>query len=831
MLALVLLPLAAQAWAAPSGNAAQARIPVRKGSAAPALRITALQIGPASPVLDGPDASQMLLVTGRLPDGRLTDLSLQAKYSVSDPKIARVSPAGVVTPVNDGQVKVVAAFAGQRAVGTAEIRNAHVARPVSFQNQVVPLLTKAGCNAGGCHGKSTGQNGFRLSLLGYDPGFDYDAIVKEGRGRRVFSAAPAQSLLLTKPTGEVPHGGGIRFKKDAPEYRMILRWLEAGTPVGDPEKDPRVVSISVEPGERVLRRKGSRQRLIVTAVYTDGSRRDVTREAQFVSNDAQVAAAGQDGAVTTGENTGDAAIMVRYMGQVAAARVTVPMEDKIARFPDFPPANFIDERVYAKLKKLNVVPSDLCADNEFLRRASLDAIGTLPTAEEVRAFLADAAPDKRAKLVDRLLDRPEYGDVWAQRWSDVFRNQVPFGERKVGSWTFHYWIRQAVNANMPYDQFVGALLTAQGDGSSNPPANWYRDANLVNDTAQLFLGMRIDCANCHHHPYEKWSQDDYYGFSAFFARVARKDLGFGLSGIYVNADGSTRHPVTGKLMKPKALDGPEYEVGEFDDPRQKLVEWLTAPENPFFARAEMNRLWKFYLGRGLVEPVDDMRLTNPPSNPELLDALAKEFVQSKYDVKHMVRLIMTSRTYQLSAATRGNNVKDTQNYSRAYARRMSAEVLLDALNQVTGSPDKFSGLPVGTRAIQLPDETVPSFFLDVFGRPKRETACTCERSYEGNLSQTMHIMNSPEIDNKVRDGNGRAAALAASKKPDSEVVEELYLCTFARPPKKEELAAALEYLAAKQQKDPKEQKAPDRRAAVEDLLWALVNTNEFLFNH
>lgn len=809
-------PLAA--GAAPKVATKPGRPGISRTPAVP--RLVQLEIGPAPLTLNGPDARQTLLVTGKLADGSFVDFSTRVVYSVSDPKLARVSPKGILTPAADGQAKVVVQAAGIRSVAPVTVTNARVAKPLNFENQVLPILTKTGCNTGGCHGKSTGQNGFKLSLLGYDPVFDYDALVKEGRGRRLSLPNPDESLLLTKPTGAVPHGGGIRFKKESPEYALLRRWVAEGIPVGDPS-DPKIASITVEPQERILHRKGDRQRLVVMATYTDGSRRDVTAEAQFKSNDEQVADPEPDGTVVTRENTGDAAIMVRYMGQVASALVTVPMEDRIARFPAFPARNAIDELIYAKLKKLNVTPSDLCSDYEFVRRAYVDAIGTLPTADEVRKFAADSAPDKRTKLIDALLERPEYGDMWAQRWSDVFRNQVPFGERKVGSWTFHYWIRDAVNSNMPYDQFVRELITAQGDGSSNPPANWYRDANLVNDTAQLFLGMRIDCANCHHHPYEKWSQDDYYGFAAFFARVARKDLGFGLSGIFVNSGGVTRNPVSGKIMKPKALDGPEFEVGEFEDPRQKLADWLTAPDNRFLARAEVNRLWKHFLGRGLVEPVDDMRLTNPPSNPELMDALAKDFVAHKFDVKYVIRQIMNSRTYQLTAQPQGNNVKDTQNYSRAYARRLSAEVLLDALNQVTGTSDKYSGLPAGTRAIQLPDETVPSYFLDVFGRPKRETACTCERSSEGNLSQTLHIMNSPEIDGKVKDGKGRANLLAASMKSDGEVVEELYLTALARPPREKELAGALEYLAARK----------DRKAGLEDLLWALLNTNEFLFNH
>jgi hypothetical protein len=788
-------------------------------------RFVRMELAPRSLVLTGPDAAQTLLVTGRMGGGERLDLSLKATFRVADPRIARVSAGGILTPRRDGRTTVSASYGGKRVAATVRVLGAQEQPPVHFTNQLLPLLTKAGCNAGGCHGKASGQNGFRLSLLGYDPAGDYDAIVKDARGRRVSPAQPDESLLLAKATGAVAHGGGIRFTKRSPAYRLLRRWLAGGMPPGDPAA-PKVAAIQVAPAQRTMRRGGERQRLVVTAIYTDGSCRDVTGEAQYVSNNDQVAVATGEGLVTTRGAAGDAAVMARYMGQVAVARFTVPLEEgKPVAAPPFPRRNFIDDLVAAKLKQLGVTPSAPCTDYEFIRRASLDATGILPSPEEVRAFVADPDPRRREKLVDRLLARPEHADFWAQKWADLLRNKTRSTEQKVGSWSFHYWIRDALAANVPYDQFARAILTAQGEPADNPPVNWYREVSdlpaLVNDSAQIFLGVRLSCANCHHHPYEKWSQADYYGYAALFARVGRKDLGSGAQAVYVDPNGSAQHPLTGETMKPKPLDAPAVELGPFDDPRRQLVDWMVRPANPYFARALVNRLWRHYLGRGLVEPVDDLRVTNPPSNPALMEALARDFVRHGYDLRHLTRLIMTSGTYQLSATPRGNNRKDAQNYARAYARRLSAEVLLDAVNQVCGTSDKFANLPAGTRAIQLPDETVPSYFLDVFGRPQRESACDCERVTEGNMAQTLHLMNSAELDAKVRAEGGRAATLAATGKREPEMVEELYLWALSRPPRTTELATALEYLTAKK----------DRKVALEDLLWALINTNEFLFNH
>jgi hypothetical protein len=803
-----------------------APVPARAGEAPPAPG--SLTVTPAAFTLVGGDSAQRLLVTGLVPgEGRRVDHSRQATYSSSDPRVAVVSADGVVRPRGDGNALVRVSFAGHTASARVTVKDYGVEAVVSFRNQVVPVFTKLGCNAGGCHGKASGQNGFKLSLLGFDPAFDYAAVVQEARGRRVFPAAPDSSLLLLKGSATVPHGGGRRFARDSAEYALVRRWISQGMPAGS-DRDPRVTRIACFPRSAVVDRRGEQQ-LLVTAFYSDGSSRDVTGEAQFKSNETAIASVDDGGLVRTDEGTGETAVMARYMGQVDVCHVTIPMAGppSAGPVPDLPKKNYIDDLVQAKWKKLKLVPSPLADDATFLRRAYLDCIGTLPTPDEVRAFLADTDPRKREKAVDRILARNEYADFWALKWGDLLRNQRK-GQREQqrGTFAFHAWIRGAFAANMPYDQFVRAIVAAQGTVDQHPPVIWYRTVrNLThqtNDTAQLFLGTRINCAQCHHHPYEKWSQDDYYQLQAFFARMGRKNGEIAQEpAIFVRPDGAVRNPASGKIMPPRGLDGPELTIGPEEDPRQKLVDWMVDAKNPFFARASANRLWGHFLGRGLVEPVDDMRVTNPPSNPELLDALARDLVEHKYDLKHLIRTIMVSTTYQLSAEPRPGNRHDRQNYARAYPRRLPAEVLLDAFGQVTGTPENFFGLPKGTRAIQLPDESVPSYFLDVFGRPTRETACECERPREANLAQTLQLLNSTDVHNKVSAPAGRLALLLREKKSDPAVVEELYLLAFGRPPRAEEMKTVLAYVAGQK----------DRKAAFEDLLWALLNTKEFLFNH
>jgi hypothetical protein len=778
-----------------------------------------LDVTPAAFTLRGGDARQRLVVTRAG-----LDLSRKAVYRSADPAVAVVSPDGVVEPRGNGAVDIKIALDGQTARARVTVKDFTVEAKVSFRNQVEPIFSRFGCNAGGCHGKASGQNGFRLSLLGFDPEFDFAAVVEEARGRRVFPAAPDQSLLLRKGSA-APHGGGRRLPPESPEYALLRRWIQQRMPRGS-DKDPSVTRIECFPQTCVVGRKAEQQ-VLVTAHYSDGTSRDVTHEAQYKSNEAGIATVDGNGLVRIDESTGETAIMARYMGHVNVCRVTIPLAD-VAPAATLPPVrNYIDRLVQAKWRKLRLTPSPLADDATFLRRASLDTIGTLPTPAEVRAFLADTTPDKREKLVDRLLARNEYADFWALKWGDLLRNQRK-GQREHqrGTYAFHAWIRNAFATNMPYDRFVRSIVAAQGTVDQHPPVIWYRTVrNLThqtNDTAQLFLGTRINCAQCHHHPYEKWSQDDYYQLQAFFSRMGRKSGEIAQEpAIFVRPDGEVRNPTTRKVMQPRGLDGPALTLSADEDPRQRLVDWMTAKDNPFFARAISNRLWGHFLGRGLVEPVDDMRVTNPPSNPELLDAMAADLVEHKFDLKHLIRTILVSSTYQLSSEPEPGNIRDQQNYARAYPRRLLAEVMLDAISSVTGTAETFPGLPRGTRAIQLPDEGVASYFLDVFGRPTRETPCECERPREANLAQALHLLNSTDVTAKVNSPRGRLARLLQEKRSDAAVIEELYLLALGRPPRAEEVKKLTDYAAAQ----------GNRKAAFEDALWALLNTKEFLFNH
>jgi hypothetical protein len=799
-------------------------------AAVPAKTFTSLRVTPTQAVLRGPDSVQQLAIEGVGPEGACDDLTPSAQYESANPSVASVDSAGTISAQANGQTTIAVRVGALRAEVPVTVAEFSDGRPINFANQVVPVFTKLGCNAGGCHGKASGQNGFRLSLLGFEPTFDYESLVKEGRGRRLFPAAPEQSLLLQKATARVPHGGGLRVEPGSHEYRVIARWIAAGMPVGKPD-DPTVARIEIYPAARVMPR-GARQQMVVTAHYTDGSTEDVTRWAQYQSNDPEVAAVADGGQVETRELSGQAAVMARYQGQVSVFQATVPLGMPITDYPEFRAQNFLDTLALKQWKALGLVPSELSSDAEFVRRASLDIVATLPTPEEVKSFVADIDPAKRTKLIDRLLERPEYASFFAIKWGDILRNKREGRpEYQRGTYQFYNWIRENVARNTPYDQFVRSILSAIGTPETTPPVLWYRrmratDA-FVDDTAQVFLGMRLQCAKCHHHPFEKWSQDDYYGFAAFFARVGRKpSLASQRSGrtdevIFTARAGAVTHPKTGKVMEPRGLGDQVVAVSAGIDPRLKLVDWMADPKNPFFARAVVNRYWAHFFGRGIVEPMDDMRLTNPPSNPELLDALATDFVKSGYDLKHLIRTIAGSRVYGLSSIPNEYNAKDKQSFARHYPKRLSAEVLLDAIAQVTGVPTPFGGLPPGTRAIDLPDESVASAFLDAFGRPKRDTPCECERVSDASLGQSLMLLNSNDVQTKLAGAGGRAEALAKDARPDSEKVDELFWAAFGRAPSSGEEASALAHIAAH---------ADKKREAYEDILWALLNAKEFQFN-
>ena len=775
--------------------------------------------------LSGRDAAQQLVVTGHYDSGQSRDLTRSSKITVAPAGIVNVDETGYVTPIKEGEATVqVQAQAGIDAQVKVRVSNIEQDLPVNFPSQVVPIFTKYGCNGGGCHGKSGGQNGFRLSLLGFVPTEDFEYLVKEARGRRLFPAAPDRSLLLTKITAELPHGGGARIEQGSPAYRIMYRWIEQGMPYGN-DDDPTVTHIDVLPEERLMGRT-SEQQVTVVAHYTDGSSQDVTRMTQFDSNDTEMAEVAANGLVTTARLTGSVAVMARYQGHVGVFRATVPLGVPVDSLPT--PKNFIDELVFDKLVSLGLPASQVCDDATFLRRVSVDIAGRLPTPDEAEQFLASDDPEKRAHAIDRLLDSSDYADNFATKWSAILRNKRRRNEDRVATFAFYDWIRQSMYDNKPYDQFVREIVASTGGVGENPPVAWYREvkdqAAQVEDTAQLFLGLRIQCARCHHHPFEKWSQQDYYGFAAFFSRVGRKkDSIPNQSRIYhQRGTAQAKNPKSGQNVPPTGLGSAPLEIAPDDDPRQQLVDWLAQDDNPFFAPALVNRYWKHFFGRGLVDPEDDMRVTNPATNPKLLDALGNDFVKSGFDLKHLVRTVCNSQVYQLSSEPNEWNRNDKQNFSRYYPKRLNAEVLLDAINQVTGTNTNFGGIPIGTRAVELPDNGFNSYFLTVFGRPESSSACECERSAEANLAQSLHLLNSSEIQGKLTTGSGSASKLAGDKERGHQAkIRELYLLAFSREPTSDETAVAQQYI----------EKVKDPKRAYEDIVWALINTKEFLFNH
>lgn len=753
------------------------------------------------------------------------DATRAAEYVIRNPGIAAVDASGYVVPIANGTTEIEIRLAGHTRVIPVEVAGLEQLRPVDFANEVQPLMSRFGCNSGGCHGKASGQNGFKLSLFGFDNDFDYAALVKEGRGRRVFAPSPEKSLLLLKATGKVPHGGGKRIEPGSEPYRMLLSWVQAGAPASSPDV-PRIVSLELSPKEQILQ-PDQTQQLVAIARYSDGSERDVTREAQYSSNLDVVAAVAEDGLVTANAPTGEAAIMARYMGQVSVCTILRPQGAPLLSIPGFQPLNFIDELTVQKWQKLGLQPSPTCDDATFLRRVTIDVCGRLPTVEEVRTFLADEQSGKRERLIDRLLASSDHAAYFAMRWGSILRNSNHAGSENA-AYAFHNWIKDSIARNQPYDQFVRGVVAASGEWRDAPAINWFwqsRDDQLhqvTADTAQIFLGLRLQCAKCHHHPYERFSQDDYYGLAGFFTRLGRKS--FGEPPPYYSAPNPTineRHPVTGQQIQPKFLDGGVQEFSAEEDPRHALVDWMARPDNPFFAKALVNRYWGHLFGRGLVDEVDDLRETNPPSNPELLDRLAQEFVAHNFDTRHMLRLMLTSRTYQLASEPTSDNAGDHQNFARYYPRRFTAEVLLDAVDYATGSKSQFGNMSAEARAVDLPHENFGSYFLDTFDRPRRVTACECERGTAATLSQVLLLANSDELENKIAAGNGRVEQMFKDQTPLPAMIESLYLATFSRLPTAAEAAAAAAYVS----------ESPEPRRGVEDLLWTLVNSREFLFNH
>ena len=828
------LPVAVAAQAVEAEGFAVAKLKVENGVPGTATSMV------------GSDARLQLMVTAEAAAGQQRDFTRVVQYSANPAGLVEVDATGLVTPLANGDVTVTAtipeaiAGAAQRtATVDLKVTGVGAEPPIHFQRQITPIFTKLGCNGGGCHGKISGQNGFRLSLLGFEANEDYDYLVKESRGRRISVANPSSSLLLTKATGEVPHGGGARTDRSTYEYRLMARWIAQGTPSGDPNA-PKVESIEIFPPSRRLA-PGQTQQLSVIARYSDGSIEDVTPGVVYESNDSAMAEVTPGGWVQIQNMVGDVAVMARFQGHIAVFNADIPfptdrspttadpaVQAAFARLEQ--PRNAVDTHVFAKLKSLGIPASPECDDATFLRRVTLDLAGRLPNLDEVQQFTEDTTPsrEKRDRVIDRLLDSEDYADHFAGKWGAILRNRRNGGGLQFTNLAFHHWIRQSLIDNKPYDQFVAELLTASGTPANNPAVTWFAQVpdleQRTEDAAQLFLGQRIQCARCHHHPYEKWSQADYAQLAAFFSLVSKKSSDSASEPEFYSRPGkpTANHPKTGQPLPPTGLDGEAIDISPNDDPRVHLAQWMVDPQNPFFAKSLANRYWKHFMGRGLVEPEDDMRVTNPPSNPALMDALAYEFKASGYDLKALVRLIVQSNTYSFSSDPIATNIEDRRSYSRYYPKRLNAEVLLDAVDTVTQTPTAFQSMPAGTRAVALPDTGFGSYFLTVFGRPESTTACECERSQESNLAQSLHLLNSEEIQGKLAADVGRAAKMAAEAVDQDEPgITRLYQIALARKPTEQELKSVLEYVRGKE----------NRRAAMEDVIWSLINSKEFLFNH
>ena len=702
---------------------------------------------------------------------------------------------------------------------------------VSFELDVQPILTARGCNQGACHGKQRGQNGFQLSLLGFDSDFDFRALTRQSRGRRISLATPMNSLLLKKATGETPHGGGKVLDASGRDYQTLLAWIDQGVPRNRPD-EPKIVGIHVVPDELVLR-VGESIQLDVRVNYSDGTFRQVTPTAAYQSNDQPIAKVSEQGVVTAGSLPGETAIMVRYLQEIAVCHVLIPHQKPLSSdvFSKMKSDNVIDHLVWEKLKRLQVAPSRMATDEKFLRRAYADVIGRLPTAQEARRFLESTEENRREQLVDRLLESPDYAEHWANKWVDLLRpNPYRVGIKAVLN--YDQWIRQQFRENRPYDVFIRDLLTAQGSTWDNGPVTFYRDRRspdeLTTMVSRLFLGVRLECAKCHHHPFERWAQDDFYSFAAFFSELGRKGTGLSppISGgeemFFDDKVKPVRHPLTEAIMEPKFLYGTVANPGEDSDRtlREELADWLVSGENPYFAQVQVNRIWADLMGRGLVEPVDDLRLTNPASNQPLLEELARQFVESGFDQKTIIRSILLSEVYRLSSTPTPSNRTDYRNYSRHYRKRLRAEVLLDSLEQISGRELSWRGVPPGAAAKEIWTHRVTSTFLDTFGRPNPNQDPPCERVEALTMTQTLHLMNSPELLQLVTKDGGSADRFSQSDQSDREIIDEIYLAIYSRFPTTQERGVAVAFMAGLPEQ---------RRQAIEDLMWALMNTPEFVF--
>ena len=793
--------------------------------------IPAFEVYPPDVNLETSRDFQSLVVKVARADGVTRDVTAEAKFAVSDPKLAKVD-GHVVRPLADGAGQVVVTFEGQSVNVPLTVKQAAVDRPVSFKLDVMPVFLRAGCNTGSCHGSARGKDGFNLSLFGFDADGDYERLTRAQATRRINLAVPEDSLMLTKSLGAVQHTGGQLMHKGDQLHSPILRWLEAGAPE-DAADVAKPVSLELYPKNMVLQGDGASQQMVARAKYSDGSDRDVTDLVLFLSNNDSSAPIDKAGKVTA-KARGEAFVMARFATFTVGSQAIVIPKDGHYEWPNVPESNYIDGLVHAKLRKLRVLPSGLCTDEVFARRAFLDVVGLLPTPDELTKFAADPDPKKREKLVDQLLGRKEFVELWVMKFAELLRIRSDGQQVSYKAALLYFnWLQDQIANNVPMDQVVQKLISSEGGTFDNPPTNYYQiereTLKVAEDAAQVFMGMRIQCAQCHNHPFDRWTQDDYYGFAAFFSQVGRKPGEDPREQIVFNSNGGeVKHPL-GRAAPPKFLGGAVATVAPGQDRRAVLAKWLASPENPYFAKNLANIVWAHFMGKGIIDPVDDVRVSNPAVNPELLDALGTKFQDYKYDFKRLVRDICTSRTYQLATEANDTNLADERNFSKGPIRRIRAEVLLDSIGQATETSEKFKALPLGARAVQIADGETSNFFLTTFGRAKRETVCSCEVAMDPNLSQALHLLNGQTTNGRIIQGGVVRKLLAEDKKTPEEVIETLYLRTVSRKPTPEEMSSLRANLPQGDPKKPETQ--AEAQKVLEDVFWALLNSPEFMFNH
>ena len=796
-------------------------------------KIVKIGVYPENINLETQRDSQSVVVMATYEDDTTVDVTPNASFSFTDPSLVGLKTRSNFVPKKDGQTEMLVKVGNEHnAKIPVTVKGAATDRPVSFHLDVMPVFMRENCNTGSCHGSARGQDGFMLSLFGYDPNGDHFRLTREMAGHRINLAIPEESLLVEKSIEAVPHTGGKLFEKGSNSWKTMVEWIENGAQNDKPEEVPHVTDLILYPPKLVLEGAGANQQLTVRAKYSDGHDRDVTNLSVFMTSNEPTAAIDELGKVTAGKR-GEAFIMARYETKTVGIQCIVIPEGLEYTRPTPPESNYIDKLVHEKLHKLRVIPSGDATDEVFLRRVYLDVVGQLPTVEEYSAFASDKSPDKRAKLVDTLLDRKEFTEMWVMKWSELLQirsdNNVARGISYKAALLYHNWLKERVADNVPFNEVVSELLGSTGGTFSNPATNFYQierdQLKLSENVAQVFMGMRLQCAQCHNHPFDRWTMDDYYSWAAFFSQIGRKG---GVDPreqiIYNRGSGETKHKVGGRVMPPKFLGGVVPDV-KGKDRRQVLGEWLASTENPFFAKNIVNIVWAHFFGVGIIDPVDDVRVSNPASNPELLDALANKFQgEYKYDFKQLVRDICNSKTYQRTTKSNPTNESDLNNFAKAKIRRQRAEVMLDTITQVTETKNKFRGLPLGARAVQIADGQTSDYFLTTFGRATRQTVCSCEVRSDPSLSQALHLMNGPTVSTKIEQGGIVKRKLEEGKTPD-QVIEEIYIRCLSRKPTPEEL---------KQMSQEVKAVGNDRNQQIlvlNDVFWAVLNSKEFMFNH